>query len=44
MQALPSRFIAEMQLDAATTTENPRDRLRQLRAEFAARSQDRPTP
>ena len=41
---LPSRFIAEMQLDAATATENPRDRLRQLRAEFAARSQDRPTP
>ncbi len=36
----PSRFIAEMQLDARTATENPRDKLRQLRAEFAARQTD----
>ena len=33
----PSRFIAEMQLDAATSREDPRAKLRQLRAEFAAR-------
>jgi len=36
----PSRFIAEMQLDPATSRENPRDKLRQLRAEFAARQAD----
>ncbi|MBV2162657.1 MAG: ATP-dependent DNA helicase Rep, partial [Comamonas sp.] len=36
----PSRFIAEMQLDARTATENPRDKLRQLRADFAARQTD----
>ena len=36
----PSRFIAEMQLDPATSRENPRDKLRQLRAEFAARQVD----
>jgi len=34
----PSRFIAEMQLDAATSREDPREKLRQLRAEFAARA------
>ena len=33
----PSRFIAEMQLDATTAREDPRAKLRQLRAEFAAR-------
>jgi ATP-dependent DNA helicase Rep len=35
----PSRFIAEMKLDAATTREDPREKLRQLRAEFAAKAQ-----
>ena len=34
----PSRFIAEMQLDAATVKEDPREKLRALRAEFAQRS------
>ncbi|MBU3737497.1 MAG: ATP-dependent DNA helicase Rep [Rhodoferax sp.] len=34
----PSRFIAEMALDAATTREDPREKLRALRAEFARRS------
>ncbi|UHJ64676.1 ATP-dependent helicase [Melaminivora jejuensis] len=34
----PSRFIAEMKLDAATAREDPREKLRQLRAEFAARA------
>ncbi|MGD9774851.1 ATP-dependent helicase [Diaphorobacter sp.] len=37
--AQPSRFIAEMQLDAATSREDPREKLRQLRAEFAAKAQ-----
>ncbi len=33
----PSRFIAEMKLDAATSREDPRAKLRALREEFAAR-------
>ncbi|MCX8521214.1 MAG: ATP-dependent helicase, partial [Rhodoferax sp.] len=35
--AKPSRFIAEMALDAATAKEDPREKLRALRAEFARR-------
>ncbi len=34
----PSRFIAEMALDQATAKEDPRERLRALREEFARRS------
>jgi ATP-dependent DNA helicase Rep len=34
----PSRFIAEMALDKATIKEDPREKLRALRAEFAARA------
>ena len=37
--ALPSRFIAEMALDKATTKEDPREKLRALRAEFALKAQ-----
>jgi len=37
--AQPSRFIAEMQLDAASAREDPRAKLRALRAEFALRAQ-----
>ena len=37
--ALPSRFIAEMALDQATTKEDPREKLRALRAEFAKKAQ-----
>jgi len=33
--AAPSRFIAEMALDKATVKEDPREKLRALRAEFA---------
>ena len=33
----PSRFIAEMKLDARTAREDPREKLKALRAEFAAR-------
>jgi ATP-dependent DNA helicase Rep len=36
--ALPSRFIAEMKLDEAVAREDPRARLKRLRAELAARS------
>jgi ATP-dependent DNA helicase Rep len=36
--AQPSRFIAEMALDQATIKEDPREKLRALRAEFAARA------
>ncbi len=34
----PSRFIAEMALDANTAKEDPREKLKALRAEFAARA------
>ncbi len=36
--AQASRFIAEMALDAATAKEDPREKLRALRAEFAQRA------
>jgi ATP-dependent DNA helicase Rep len=36
--ALPSRFIAEMRLDENTTQEDPREKLKALRAEFAERA------
>ncbi len=36
----PSRFIAEMALDKTTVREDPREKLRALRAEFAKRAQD----
>ena len=38
--AQPSRFIAEMGLDQATVKEDPREKLRALRAEFAKKAQD----
>lgn len=34
---VPSRFIAEMKLDEAPAREDPRERLKRLRAELAAR-------
>jgi ATP-dependent DNA helicase Rep len=36
--ALPSRFIAEMALNQATVKEDPREKLRALRAEFAKKA------
>ena len=36
--ALPSRFIAEMALDKSTVKEDPREKLRALRAEFAMKA------
>ena len=38
--ALPSRFIAEMALDKTTAREDPRAKLKALRAEFAQRAAD----
>lgn len=35
---VPSRFIAEMALDKTTTREDPREKIRALRAEFAQRA------
>ncbi|NBY06589.1 MAG: ATP-dependent DNA helicase Rep [Betaproteobacteria bacterium] len=35
---LPSRFIQEMALEASTTKEDPREKLKALRAEFAQRA------
>ena len=37
---IPSRFIAEMALDKATVKEDPREKLKALRAEFAQRALD----
>ena len=37
---VPSRFIAEMALDQATQKEDPREKIRALRAEFAKKSAD----
>jgi ATP-dependent DNA helicase Rep len=37
--ALPSRFIAEMALNQSTVKEDPREKLRALRAEFALKAQ-----
>lgn len=37
--AAPSRFIAEMALDAATVKEDPREKLKALRAEFARKAE-----
>ncbi len=37
---IPSRFIAEMALDKATVKEDPREKLKALRAEFAKKSAD----
>ncbi|MDI1341979.1 UvrD-helicase domain-containing protein [Polaromonas sp.] len=37
---VPSRFIAEMGLDKATIREDPREKIRALRAEFAKKSAD----
>jgi ATP-dependent DNA helicase Rep len=38
--AHPSRFIAEMALEKATTKEDPREKLKALRAEFAKKAVD----
>ena len=38
--AQPSRFIAEMALDQTTTREDPREKLKALRAEFAKKALD----
>jgi ATP-dependent DNA helicase Rep len=40
VNAQPSRFIAEMALDKTTAKEDPREKLRALRAEFAKKASD----
>jgi ATP-dependent DNA helicase Rep len=40
---IPSRFIAEMKLDEVKAKEDPRERLKKLRAEFAARAAATPS-
>ena len=40
---VPSRFIAEMGLDDTTVKEDPRAKLRALRAEFAAKAASQAT-
>ncbi|GKT16855.1 UvrD-helicase domain-containing protein [Acidovorax sp. SUPP2522] len=44
VNAQPSRFIAEMALDKNTAREDPREKLKALRAEFAARKAQSATP
>jgi ATP-dependent DNA helicase Rep len=41
---VPSRFIKEMKLDEALVKEDPRERLKKLRAELAARTAGQPNP
>jgi ATP-dependent DNA helicase Rep len=41
---LPSRFIAEMRLSERVAKEDPREKLRRLRAELAARAIPAPSP
>lgn len=41
VSAAPSRFIAEMGLDKATVKEDPREKLKALRAEFAQKALER---
>jgi ATP-dependent DNA helicase Rep len=40
ISAMPSRFIAEMGLDKTTVKEDPREKLKALRAEFAKKALD----
>ena len=40
INGVPSRFIAEMALDKATIKEDPREKLKALRAEFAKKAAD----
>ena len=44
VSAQPSRFIAEMGLDKTTAREDPREKLKALRAEFAAKAKASATP
>ena len=39
VSSMPSRFITEMQLDATTVKEDPREKLKALRAEFARKAE-----
>ena len=44
VQAIPSRFIAEMKLNEVKAKDDPRERLKKLRAEMAAKAATAPPP
>ena len=44
VQGVPSRFISEMKLHEATAKEDPRERLKRIRAELAAKVAAAPPP
>ena len=44
VQCQSSRFIKEMNLDAATAREDPREKLRQLREQLARKAEAAPKP
>jgi len=44
VQAIPSRFIAEMKLNEVKARDDPRERLKKLRAEMAAKAATAPPP
>jgi ATP-dependent DNA helicase Rep len=44
VQATPSRFVAEMKLGEGGPKEDPREKLRRLREEMAAKARNAPPP
>jgi ATP-dependent DNA helicase Rep len=44
VQAMPSRFVAEMKLGEGTPGESPRERIKRLREELAAKAKAAPPP
>jgi len=42
VQAMPSRFVAEMKLGEGGPKEDPREKLRRLREEMAAKARNAP--
>ncbi|MEY4429418.1 MAG: hypothetical protein RLZZ182_2107, partial [Pseudomonadota bacterium] len=42
VQAMPSRFVAEMKLGEGTPGESPRERIKRLREELAAKAKAAP--
>jgi ATP-dependent DNA helicase Rep len=44
IQGVPSRFIAEMKLGEGTAKEDPRERLKRLRAQLSAKVDAAPPP
>ena len=44
MAGIPSRFLAEMKLDEASGREDPREKIKRLRAELAAKADNAAKP